>query len=98
MSVQCGVVSGQEAVEAVMDVRANLEDITRTFGCEDNAELAALYYEARKSLDELKKQLKKSGQAGKVNIFFISSSIDYYVQRRSSGHRPILPGLDQEGV
>ena len=99
MSVQCGVVSGQEAVEAVMDVRANLEDITRTFGCEDNAELAALYYEARKSLDELKKQLKKSGQAGKVNNFFyISSSIDYYVKRRSSGHRPILPGLDQEGV
>ena len=100
MSVQCGVVSGQEAVEAVMDVRANLEDITRTFGCEDNAELAALYYEARKSLDELKKQLKKSGQAGKVDDFFlyISSSIDYYVNRRSSGHRPILPGLDQEGV
>ena len=70
MSVQCGVVSGQEAVEAVMDVRANLEDITRTFGCEDNAELAALYYEARKSLDELKKQLKKSGQAGKVVDFY----------------------------
>ena len=54
-----------------MEVTANLEDITRTFGCEDNAELAALYYEARKSLDELKKQLKKSGQAGKVNIFFL---------------------------
>ena len=53
-----------------MDVRANLEDITRTFGCEDNTELAALYYEARKSLDELKKQLKKSGQAGKVDDFY----------------------------
>ena len=66
MSVQCGVVSGQEAMEAVMEVKANLEDITRTFGCEDNAELAALYYEARKSLDELKKQLRKSGQAGKA--------------------------------
>ena len=69
MSVQCGVVSGQEALEAVMDVRANLEDITRTFGCEENTELAALYYEARKSLDELKKQLKKSGQAGKADNF-----------------------------
>ena len=69
MSVQCGVVSGQEAMEAVMEVKANLEDITRTFGCEDNAELAALYYEARKSLDELKKQLRKSGQTGKVVDF-----------------------------
>ena len=69
MSVQCGVISGQEAMEAVMEVKANLEDITRTFGCEDNAELAALYYEARKSLDELKKQLRKSGQTGKVIDF-----------------------------
>ena len=54
MSVQCGVVSGQEAMEAAMEIKANLDDITRTFGCEDNTELAALYFEARKSLDELK--------------------------------------------
>ena len=66
MSVQCGVVSGQEAMEAAMEVKANLEDITRTFGCEDNTELASLYFEARKSLDELKKQLRKSGQTGKI--------------------------------
>ena len=65
-----------------MDVRANLEDITRTFGCEENTELAALYYEARKSLDELKKQLKKSGQAGKADNFLggdISCSNYYFV-------------------
>ena len=83
-----------------MDVRANLEDITRTFGCEENTELAALYYEARKSLDELKKQLKKSGQAGKVDNFLGYSmfKLSFCVHRRSSGHRPILPGLYQEGV
>ena len=84
-----------------MDVRANLEDITRTFGCEENTELAALYYEARKSLDELKKQLKKSGQAGKADNFFGGYSMFkllFCVHRRSSGHRPILPGLYQEGV
>lgn len=69
MSVQCGVLSGQEAIEAVMEVRANLEEISRSFGCEENTELAALYLEARKSLDELKKQLRKSGQAGKVITF-----------------------------
>ena len=66
MSVQCGVISGQEAMEAVREVQTTLEDISRTFGCEDNIELAALYLDARKSLDELKKQLKKVGQAGKI--------------------------------
>ena len=66
MSVQCGVISGQEAMEAVREVQTTLEDISRTFGCEDNTELAALYLDARKSLDELKKQLKKVGQAGKI--------------------------------
>ena len=70
MSVQCGVVSGQEAMEAAMEVKAKLDDITRTFGCEDNTELAALYFEARKSLDELKKQLRKSGQTGNKVVDF----------------------------
>ena len=76
MSVQCNMVTNKEAMEAVSEVEANLTNVSRRFGCEENSELAALYLDARKSLEELKLQLKQSYEAenirqGKVTKFLI---------------------------
>ena len=66
MSVHCNMVTNKEAMEAVTEVEANLTDVSRRFGCEENSELAALYLDAKRSLEELKLQLKQSCEAEKI--------------------------------
>ena len=63
MAVQCSMVSNTEAMEAVLDAHTNLEDIARAFGCEANTDLAALYLDARKNLEELKDQIRQNNEA-----------------------------------
>ena len=62
LSVECGMMRNQEAFNAVMELQTNLSEISKTYGCENNSELAILYLEARKNLDELKRQLKQKSE------------------------------------
>ena len=62
MSVDCDMVSNMEAVKSVLEIQSNLEDISKTFGCEHNSDLATLYLEAKQSLEDLKRQIKLKSQ------------------------------------
>ena len=58
MSVSCGLTDHEEATRSAMEAGQKLEDLVEEHESDRNPELAGLYLEARRKLEELKRQLR----------------------------------------
>ena len=69
MSVSCGLTQCGEAWQAAMESEARLEDlaVSSDLRSEKNTELATLYLEARRKLEELKLQLKNQSTTDDIH-------------------------------